>query len=150
MSDNDRPTETTFDDALLDDDVINSVGLHPITNFVSDAIAYVDPTASVRDAAVQLRTADVSLAVVGNQQQVLGVVSERDIVRAVALDLNLDLTLVDAVETDELKWATVDSTVDDVVKEMLQNYLRHVLVRHDDGSLAGVASMRDLLAVYMV
>lgn len=139
-----------FDDESLDDDVIDSVGQHPITNFLSDTVVYVDPTASIRDASVQLRTADVSLAVVGNPQQVVGVVSERDIVSAVALGMDLDETLIEAVETDELKWATVDSTVDDVIKEMLQNYLRHVLVRHDDGSLAGVVSMRDLLAVYMI
>ena len=139
-----------FDDELLESAAIDSVGQHPITNFLSESIVYVEPTASIRDVSVQLRTTDVSLAVVGNEQKVLGVVSERDIVRAVALDMDLDLTPTEAVETDELKWATVDSTVDDVVQEMLQNYLRHVLVRHDDGSLAGVVSMRDLLAVYVV
>jgi CBS domain-containing protein len=33
---------------------------------------------------------------------------------------------------------------------MLGAYVRHILVRHDDGTLAGVVSMRDLLTTYLV
>ena len=35
-------------------------------------------------------------------------------------------------------------------EEMLENYLRHVLVGSDDGGLLGVVSMRDLLTAYLV
>lgn len=150
MSETPTLVNQTPDDAPLDDEIRASGGQHRVMNLLSEVVVYVDSTESVRDAAVRLRSADVSLAVVGDAQRVLGVVSERDIVRAVALDLDLDATVVDAIESENLKWATVDSTVDDVAEEMLENYLRHVLVGHDDGSLAGVVSMRDLLAVYLV
>lgn len=137
--------EDPFDESIPARD-----GQHSVGNLVSDSILYVDSTASIRDVAVQLRTADVSLAVVGDVQDVVGVISERDIVRAVALDIDLDTTIAETIETDDVKWATVDSTVDDVAEEMLENYLRHILVRGNDGSLVGVVSMRDLLTVYLI
>lgn len=137
------------DDDVFAEEIADRDGRQPISNLVSTSIVFVGGTASVRDVAVRLRTADVSLAVVGDEQQVFGVVSERDIVRAVALGVDLDTAIAAAIETDELKWATVESSVDDVAEEMLENYLRHILVRDVDGSLVGVVSMRDLLATYL-
>ena len=69
---------------------------------------------------------------------------------AVALGLDLDQTTVAGIESQELMWAATTSSIDDVAEEMLENYLRHVLVRGDDGSLVGVVSMRDLLVAYLV
>ena len=107
------------------------------------------PDVSLRRVAEVLRDSDVSLAVVADDTGIHGVVSERDIVRAVALGMDLDATTVQAIEAEDLKWATSDSTVDDVAEEMLENYLRHVLVGGDDRELLGVVSMRDLLTAYL-
>ena len=78
-----------------------------------------------------------------------GVGSERDIVRCVALGVDLDETTVEAIESEDLKWATQGTTVADVVEEMMENYLRHVLIAGEGGQLVGVASMRDLMAAYL-
>lgn len=137
------------DDDVFAGEIADRDGQHPIGNLLSSSIVFVEGTASVRDVAVRLRSADVSLVVVGDEQQVFGVVSERDIVRAVALGVDLDTAIAAAIETDDLKWATVESSVDDVAEEMLENYLRHILVRGNDGVLVGVVSMRDLLATYL-
>jgi len=119
------------------DEVFNDVfgGRQPVAGFVADAITSVAPH---------------SLAIVADDEKLYGVVSERDIVNAVALGSDLDTTQVEAIETENLKWAAATSTVDDVAEEMLENYLRHVLVGSDDGGLLGVVSMRDLLTAYLV
>jgi CBS domain-containing protein len=127
-----------------------SGGRQSVEGFSSDGVTFVAPSMTLRDVAVLLRSADVSLAVVGDETRVYGVVSERDIVSAVAIGLDLDTTSVQAIETKALKWATTTSTVDDVAEEMLENYLRHVLIGDDDGTLIGVVSMRDLLTAYLV
>jgi CBS domain-containing protein len=132
------------------DDVQAIGGRRPVDGFVSDTVTYVEPTASLRQVAEVLRSADVSLAVVGDDTTIHGVVSERDIVAAVALDIDLDGTTVDAIEAEDLKWATARTTVDDVAEEMLENYLRHVLVHSEDGGLVGVVSMRDILTAYLI
>lgn len=135
---------------LSDDEFASPSGRHSILNFVADSIVFVEPSASLRDVAVRLHSSDVGLVVVRGAGLVEGVVSERDIVRAVALDIDLDNTAVDEIETEDLKWATTTSTVDDVAEEMLENYLRHVLVGDDEGDLAGVVSIRDVLSAYLV
>ena len=142
MSDTNTTNDEDFEDAIR--------GRQSVVGFVSDAITSVEPDASLRQVAEVLRDADVSLAVVAAGATLHGVVSERDIVNAVARGTDLDTTQVEAIETESLKWATETSTVDDVAEEMLENYLRHVLVGSDDGELIGVVSMRDLLTAYLV
>jgi CBS domain-containing protein len=117
--------------------------------FVGETVPMVDPSTTLREAAVRLRDAEVGLLVVGTVDAVQGVVSERDIVRSVALGVDLDTTTVEAVESEDLKWATRETSVAEVAEEMMENYLRHVLIAGDDGQLIGVASMRDLLAAFL-
>jgi len=117
--------------------------------FMGEEPTMIEPATSVRDAATRLRDAGVGLLVVGTADQVQGVVSERDIVRCVADGANLDATTVETIESEDLKWATRTTPAADVVEEMMEHYLRHVLVAGDDGELVGVASMRDLMAVYL-
>jgi CBS domain-containing protein len=144
--------ETTMSEIQEDpttDEGAALAGALSVELFMSDSIAMVSPSTSVRDAAERLQVAEVGLLVVGTPDAVNGVVSERDIVRCVALGADLDATPVEAIESDHLKWATVDSTVDTVAEEMMENYLRHMLVADDAGQLVGVVSMRDLLTAYL-
>lgn len=134
---------------LTPDDGVPRAGALSVELFMSDSIAMVSPSTSIRDAAERLQIAEVGLLVVGTPDGVHGVVSERDIVRCVALGADLDTTPVEAIESDHLKWSTVDSTVDTVAEEMMENYLRHMLVADDAGQLVGVVSMRDLLTAYL-
>ena len=64
--------------------------------------------------------------------------------------------LVEVVRRDaDLRIARLDQTlsaaktVDDVVEEMMEGYIRHVLVAGPDGTLLGMVSMRDLLAAFL-
>lgn len=140
MSDNDD--WTPGDDA-------SSGGTQVVEQFMGDTITMVEPSLSLRGAAERLRDAEVGLLVVGTVEAVLGVVSERDIVRCVALGADLDDTTVETIESKDLKWATRNTSVADVIEEMMEHYLRHVLIAGDAGELVGVASMRDLVAAYL-
>ena len=119
--------------------------VRPVKSVASDRITTIDPGATLRAAAASLAEDDVSLLVVGTRDAVEGVVSERDIVRAVADDVDLDTATVASIESDHLLWATVDSTIADVAAEMMENYIRHILLRDETGALYGIVTMRDLL-----
>ena len=119
-----------------------------ITAFMNDEIVALDPATTLRQAAVALQDAGVGCLVVGTPEAVEGVISERDILRAVAEDVDLDTVPVRVVESTHLKWATPDSTVGEVVDEMMGNYVRHVLVG-ENRRLVGIVSMRDMLAAYL-
>jgi CBS domain-containing protein len=119
-----------------------------ITAYMSDEIVLIEPSTSLRQAAVALEDAGVGCLVVGAADAVEGVVSERDILRAVAEGLDLDATSVSGVESRELKWATPDSTIGEVAQEMMENYVRHVPVGADR-RLVGMLSIRDALAALL-
>jgi len=121
----------------------------PVELFIRDTVTLIEPTSSLRDAAIRLQSDEVGMIAVGAIEAVIGVISERDIVRCVANGLDLDATPVEAVETEDLKWAARGSAVDDVVEKMLENYLRHILIADDAGILVGVVSMRDLMSAYL-
>jgi CBS domain-containing protein len=147
--DSDRELDDELDD--LDDlDVSFAPGDRPVATVLAENVTRISPGTSLRDAAEILRREDVSIAVVGVGDAIDGVISERDFVSAIALGLDIDETTVDGVETHALKWATASSTIDDVAEEMLEMYVRHVLVCDDDGALVGLVSMRDLLSAYVV
>ena len=73
-----------------------------------------------------------------------GVVSERDIVRALADDMDLDATRVEDLMTTDLVCAEPDESVLVVATRMLDNGIRHLPVV-EDGVVIGMVSERDLL-----
>jgi CBS domain-containing protein len=124
-------------------------GSASISTVIGDEPVLIPSTTTLREAARQLSEAGVGLIVVGTSAEVEGVVSERDIVGAVASGVDLDTTTVAEVETkDHLDWATVDSTIAEVADEMMRDYVRHILVTNGR-KLIGVVSMRDVLALYV-
>ncbi len=75
----------------------------------------------------------------------MGVVGERDIVRAVAEGADVDDTRVDEVMTEDLAGVQADGTLREAAAIMVRNGIRHLLVRRD-GHVEGVLSARDVLA----
>jgi CBS domain-containing protein len=120
----------------------------PITTYSSDEILTLAPTATIREAAKLMDDASVGCIVIGSVDDVDGVVTERDIVRVLARGLDPDASTVADIESRSLMWAKPDSTVGDVAEEMMEGYIRHVLVG-DDGRLAGIVSMRDVITAYL-
>jgi CBS domain-containing protein len=116
--------------------------------FIGDTVATVRADATVEEVAKELAADDVGLLVVGTTADVVGVVSERDIVRAVATGSDLTALHVAEIASTHLLWCDLDATVDEVSEEMMTGYVRHVLVE-DGGLLVGVVSARDLLGAYL-
>lgn len=136
------------DDIDFDDD-FTTAGAAPVESFMSEEVVICANTTTMREAARLLHEAGVGMLVVGTRTAVEGVVSERDVLRAVADGADLDAGTVADIESRTLKWATPTSTVDDVVEEMMEGYIRHVLVAGDGGELVGIVSMRDLLSAVL-
>ena len=140
---------TEMEESSMMDGLPTGGGDQPVELFMRDTVTVIDPSASLREAANRLQSDEVGIVVVGTADAVKGVVSERDIVRCVALGVDLDATTVEAVESENLKWAAQGSTVDTVAEEMMENYLRHMLIADDAGRLVGVVSLRDLITAYL-
>jgi CBS domain-containing protein len=118
----------------------------PIMTFVAEAVARIDPDAPLADVADALAAGDVGALVLGEGRPV-GIISERDLVRAMADRRSPDVTTASDVATTDLVWCDATATVAEVAEEMCERYVRHVLVE-DDGRLVGIVSARDLLGAY--
>lgn len=72
----------------------------------------------------------------------LAVISERDVVRAVAAGTPLGSQL-ETVATKKLIRVKRSDMPSKAVKLMMENGIRHLVVENDDGTLFGVLSIRD-------
>ena len=114
---------------------------------MADIIVRIAPSATMLDAVDALSGGDVGVVAVMERGKVLGVVSERDVVGAIAHRLPLDTTLAIDLASKDLAWCDADATVTEVANEMSERFIRHVLVERD-GKLVGIVSARDLLGFY--
>jgi CBS domain-containing protein len=121
----------------------------PVTTYMATEIVTVLPSASLRDVARSIAEASVGCVVVGTTDAVGAVVSERDIARAVAQGVDLDSVQAASAGSRELVWVESDDTIGSVAEEMMEDYVRHVLVR-DASGLVGILSMRDVLSAYVL
>lgn len=102
-------------------------------------------TATIREVAVELTRHRIGLAVLtaqDNPKKPVAVVSERDVLRAVAQRLDLDSPAksianapIVVLDTDPIRRAA---------EKMRTHNIRHVVVVNREGDLVGVLSIRDL------
>jgi CBS domain-containing protein len=118
----------------------------PITAVTSDVIVRIGPDATLQEVADALATNDVGVLVVGDDRPA-AIISERDVIRALAARRDLARTVARDIATDQLVWCDAAATVGEVANQMMEAYIRHVLVE-EDGRAVGVVSARDLLGVY--
>lgn len=126
---------------------ISTAGSTPISILTGDAVVRVRADATLADVAATLADWGVGAVVVGEDERPAAIVSERDIVRAVAAGKDPAEVPAVAVASTELVWCDAEATVDEVAAEMRDRYVRHVLVE-SGGKLVGIVSARDLLGVY--
>ncbi len=127
---------------------MQSAGDISVGELVGDDIQRVPPGASLREVCTLLAGQGVGVLGVGADGSALtGVVSERDIVKALAAGLDPDTATADHVKTEKLYYVDPTATVDEVAAEMLSKWTRHLLVGQPDQML-GVVSVRDVLGAY--
>jgi CBS domain-containing protein len=109
------------------------------------AVATVHPEQSVDSAVQQLKHWGVgALVVTRDRTHVLGIVSERDVVRALADDAGVLDRLVAELMTTDVVTCTPDDTVTHAMGLMTHRRHRHLPVLVD-GQLAGIVSIGDLV-----
>lgn len=101
---------------------------------------------SLASAAKLLADEDIGALVVFEPQGIAGVISGRDIVRAIADGCDLDSTEVCECMTEAPVVTEEDAFIGDAISKMNDSAIRHVVVTsHRDGS--GMISMRDVVAL---
>ena len=104
----------------------------------------VDPSASLRRAAKVMTERGVGCAVVIENEKVAGIITERDILRAIAADQIMDETKVHEVMTRDVVSGAPGWDIMRAAKAMTEGGFRHLLVMEMDDPV-GIVSLRDLL-----
>jgi CBS domain-containing protein len=100
---------------------------------------------AVADAAAAMVRRKVGSALVMQSRILVGILTERDVLRAAASGSDLTLSPVSAWMTKDPERASPDSTVEDALQLMLLHGFRHLPVV-EDHEVRGVVSLRDLAA----
>ncbi|HZD87269.1 MAG TPA: CBS domain-containing protein [Gaiellaceae bacterium] len=109
----------------------------------SDVLA-VDPTASIGEAADKMMAAGVGAVVVMEDMvRLVGIVTERDLMRAVAARARAAEARVRQWMTESVVTIEPETTVEDAAKMMFERNFRHLPVMKD-GRLLGIVSLRRL------
>src|SRR3954462_9681563 len=105
----------------------------------------VDPTASIGEAAEKMMDAGVGAVVVMEDMVgMVGIVTERDLMRAVAQRARAAEARVRQWMTESVVTIAPDTEIKDAAKMMFEKNFRHLPVVNKDGRLMGIASLRRL------
>ena len=110
-------------------------------------VATIDQHASLADAVAQLRDRAIGALVVSNDgRHIDGIVSERDVVRALASHgaSALGRSVASVMSTAVVTCRCGDS-VEELMASMTESRFRHLPVVDDDGLLTGIVSIGDVV-----
>ncbi|MFN2451317.1 MAG: CBS domain-containing protein [Candidatus Dormibacteria bacterium] len=109
-----------------------------------------EPSQTIREAATLMMQRRVGAVVVTDPALPgPGILTERDIMRAVAEGADPETTTVEACMTFEARTANAGWGLDEAAAEMTDGHFRHLLVVDDEGRMVGIVSMRDIVHAHV-
>jgi len=111
---------------------------------VSRAVLQVAPRESIAEAARQMTARKVGSAIVMTDEGP-GIITERDVLRAVAAGDDLDTAPVEEYMTHNAITAFEDWDLREAAQRMADGGFRHLIVLGRGGQVEGILSIRDLL-----
>src|SRR5581483_366064 len=112
---------------------------------MSETVLTIGPRHSLRDAAQAMCKRNVGAAVVLDPEVLgPGVITERDILRAIGFGEDPDRELVADHLTSDLTFASPDWSLEQAAAAIIHSRFRHLVVV-DSGELAGILSIHDIM-----
>jgi CBS domain-containing protein len=115
-----------------------------VRQVASSAVVTVGPTQTLREAARLMATHRVGSAVVQDAELLAGILTERDVLKAVAAGAEPEGSTVQEFMTPDVVTVGPEWDLIEAAGEMARRRIRHLVV-YDGGQLLGVLSVRDVL-----
>jgi CBS domain-containing protein len=116
---------------------------------MSSVVLTVNPGHSLRDASCLMAERRVGAAVViDNEQPGPGIITERDVLRAIAGGKEPDSERVADHLSSDLTFAAPDWSLERAAEAMVRGGFRHLIVV-DGGEMTGILSMRDIVRCWV-
>jgi CBS domain-containing protein len=105
----------------------------------------IQPDVVLKEAAVRMRELDSGVMPVGQNDRLVGMLTDRDItIRATAAGKDPNQTRVEEVMTPDVVYCFEDDDLRDAARKMEEHQLRRLIVLNRDKRLVGILSLGDL------
>ncbi|MEM4651457.1 MAG: CBS domain-containing protein [Pyrobaculum sp.] len=117
-----------------------------VRSLLRGGAVYVRSRASLREAVRIMAERNIGLLpIVDDEERPLAVISERDVIKALAAGASLDDLALAAARREPLITVMPDVDVHEALVKMRRGGVRHLLVVDEEGRLVGVVSIRDFM-----
>ena len=121
--------------------------MQKLKDVMSRDVQVISPDETIKEAAQQMRKGKFGMMPVGENDRMIGAISDRDIaIRAVA-DGKDPSTKVRDVMSVGIFWASEDDSVDDAAKLMGEHQIRRLPIVNADKRLVGIVALGDFAVV---
>jgi CBS domain-containing protein len=105
----------------------------------------VDPSATVQEAATRMAELDVGAVLVGTEESLEGILTDRDIILRLVVDGRSPAEVpVREIMSSSVFSCKEDDTVESVLAQMRERQIRRMPVLGEDGRPSGIVAMSDL------
>ena len=117
--------------------------MQKLKDLMSRDVKVISPDMSIREAAREMRDGNFGMLPVGENDRMIGTISDRDIaIRAVAEGKDTG-TKVRDVMSEGIAWAFEDDSVEEAAKIMSERQVRRLPVVDRDKRLVGIVALGD-------
>ena len=117
--------------------------MQKLSEVMTRNVQVISPDATIKEAAQQMRGGDFGMLPVGEDDRMIGAISDRDIaIRAIAEGKECS-TRVRDVMSDGVVWAYESDTVEDAARLMSEHQIRRLPVVNSDKRLVGIVALGD-------
>jgi CBS domain-containing protein len=117
-----------------------------VSEIMTSAAVIDQPDDTLADAARKMWQQQTGSLLVIDGEDLVGIVTERDVLKAVATGMSVDDTRISQVMSKDLVTVGPGTSLREAAKIMADRWIRHLPVL-DNGKLVGVISQRDLSGV---
>lgn len=109
-------------------------------------VVVINPKISLREAARTMCEKHIGSLIVLEEGDIVGIITQTDILKAVAEEKDLDTTLVEDVMNKKVYTIDYEKTVEDAVNLMMEKRIKRLPVTKE-GKLVGIITASDIITV---
>jgi CBS domain-containing protein len=118
-----------------------------VADVMTNASVTDSPSDSLRSAAEMMWRQQTGSLLVMDDDRLLGIITERDVMKAIAQGHDVDKSAVSDIMTTNVLTIPPEMTLHEAARHMAARWIRHLPVVRD-GKVVGVVSQRDLVGVF--
>jgi CBS domain-containing protein len=108
-------------------------------------VTFIKPSTPLQEAANLIRDKDIGALPVGENDRLVGIITDRDIVvRALTENTDIKSNIVEQVMSPHCHYCIEDEPLEDLSKSMAMNQVRRLPVLNMDKHLIGIVALGDL------